>query len=425
MTMPDDGSARPAASAPLPVPPRLTQAVVIICFLFSVINRGLSESFTAFLLPLTREFAADRANVATTYSLMMLMAGFGAPLAGYCFDRFGALRTYVAGLALFGLGFGLAAFAQSLWQLYISIGILGGIAAAALGNAAHSAFLARWFEGARLSRVVSLVYAGLGIGTLLIVPLSQWLIESFGWRHAYLSLSILPFLALLLLMLLDWRRAQAGSPVWQAARQRIAGGSGGQQDWTMRKALREPAFWGLASVFFFTGSGMFSVMVQGVAYLVELGYPPLKAASVYGLVGILTPVGIVGFAWADGRIGRHASALISYIFSLAGLAALWALQFHFNTVLLAIFALGVGLSFGARGPMVSATAARIFQGRRLGQIFGTVMLGSGLGIASGSFFGALLHDLTGSYNAVFVYSGICVVLGALPFWTYRALRDAA
>src|SRR3546814_1902938 len=57
---------------------------------------------------------------------------------------------------------------------------------------------------------------------------------------------------------------------------------------------------------------MFSVMVQAVAYLVELGYPPLQAASIYGLIGVLTPIGIIGFAWADGRIGRHASAAISY-----------------------------------------------------------------------------------------------------------------
>lgn len=420
MSMPDDGS-----SSTTLVPPRLPMAVATICFLFSVINRGLSECFTAFLLPLTREFAADRAHVATIYSLMMLIAGFGAPLAGYGFDRFGARRIYVTGLVLFILGLGLASFAQELWQLYIAIGLLVGCGSAALGNAAHSAFLARWFEGAKLSRSVSLVYAGLGIGTLLIVPLSQWMIETFSWRIAYLGLAALPLVGVMLLPILDWRRAQAGSPGWQAARLAMSSGSSGQHEWTLGKALREPAFWGLASVFFFTGSGIFSVMVQGVAYLVELGYPPLKAASVYGLVGILTPIGIIGFAWADGRIGRHASALLSYIFSLTGLLALWALQFYFNELLIAVFVLCIGLTFGARGPMVSSTAARIFQGRRLGNIFGTVMLGSGLGIAAGSYLGALLHDLTGSYNAVFVYSGICVVLGALPFWTYRALREAA
>ncbi len=418
--MPEEGS-----RGGLLAPANLPRLLVCVCFGFSLLNRGLCESFTAFLLPLTQEFQADRASVATTYSLMMLMSGCGAPLAGYCFDRFGARRIYLVGLGLFSLGLLLAAFAQSLWQLYVALGLCLGAASAALGNAAHSALLARWFEGARLSGAVSWIYAGLGIGTLLIVPLSQLLIEQFGWRWAYGGLAALPILGLLAIRLVDWPRAQAGSETWSTARLMVREGVEPQREWTLRSAMAEPAFWGLASVFFFTGSGMFSVMVQGVAYLVELGYPPLKAASLYGLVGILTPIGIIAFAWADGRIGRHASALISYLFSLSGLLALYLLHYALHPVLLGIFVLGVGLSFGARGPMVSATAARIFQGRRLGNIFGMVMLGSGLGIASGSFIGALLHDLTGGYTAVFIYSGICVVLGALPFWTYRALRNAA
>ncbi len=417
--MPDEGSKLGAVTSRLPL------LLIITCFSFSLINRGLSESFTAFLLPLTQEFGADRASVATTYSLLMLMAGFGSPFAGYCFDRFGALRTYLAGIALFSLGLILASFAQSLWHLYLAVGFCVGCGAAALGNATHSALLARWFEGPKLSRAVSLIYAGLGLGTLLIVPMSQWLIETFGWRMAYLTLGVLPLLALPLLRLVNWRVAQSGSASWSAPRRPAIAGETARQEWTLGTAMRVPAFWGLASVFFFTGSGMFSVMVQGVAYLVELGYAPLKAASIYGLVGILTPIGIIAFAWADSRIGRHASAAISYAFSLAGLLALWLLKFYQHELLLAVFALGVGLSFGARGPMVSATAARIFQGRRLGNIFGMIMLGSGMGVAMGSFCGALLHDLTGGYTAVFIYSGISVVLGAMPFWTYRALRAAA
>src|SRR3546814_13685671 len=103
---------------------------------------------------------------------------------------------------------------------------------------------------------------------------------------------------------------------------------------------------------------MFSVMVQAVAYLIELGYPPLQAASIYGLIGVLTPIGIIGFAWADGRIGRHASAAISHAFSLAGLAALWALKAHPNMVFMPLFVLLVGLFFGSRGPKVGRASVR-------------------------------------------------------------------
>lgn len=413
--MPEDGTGNGTKQAA-----RTAILILVLCFLLNALSRGVGESFTTFLLVLTEEFKADRADVAAIYSLQMLLAGCAAPLAGYCFDRFGPLRLYIGGLVLLIGGLLAASFSGQLWQLYLFIGIGVGSAAASLGNAPHSALVARWFAGAQLSRAMSVVYAALGIGSLLMVPLAQFVIENWGWRIAYRTLAAAALLVVPALLLISWPQAQAGRIVVPPPPPRPDGAAG--EGWTLGRALRNPAFWGLASVFFFTGSGMFSVMVQAVAYLVELGYAPLQAASIYGFVGVLTPLGIIGFAWADGRIGRHPSAAISYLFSLGGLAALWALKAYQGPVLLAAFVLLVGLSFGARGPMVGSTAAKIFQGRSFGVIFGTIMVGSGLGVALGTFIGAKLHDLTGGYTAVFLFSGFCIVMGALPFWTYRALR---
>jgi MFS family permease len=415
--MPEDGSSRHSAA-------RLAVILVGICFLLNVLSRGVGESFTTFLLALTAEFQANRADVAAIYSLQMLLAGLCAPLAGYCFDRFGPLRIYIGGMLLLSAGLLLASFGGAIWHLYIFIGIGVGGGAAFLGNAPHSALLARWFEGGGLSRAMSVVYAALGIGSLLMVPLAQLVIETLGWRNAYRILAGIVLLALPVLLLVSWPTAQVGrvlpprpKPTDGDVTEAIAA-----IEWTIGSAMRNPAFWGLTSVFFFTSAGMFSILVQAVAYLVELGYAPLKAASIYGLVGVLTPIGILGFSWLDVRIGRHSSAALSYAFSLFGLASLWALALWQSPLLLWSFVLLVGLSFGARGPMVGATAARIFHGPRFGMIFGTMMVGSGLGVGFGTFLGAMLHDLTGGYTAVFLFSGICVLLGASPFWTYSALR---
>lgn len=415
--MPEEGSSRQSAT-------RTAVILVGICFLLNMLSRGSGETFTTFLLALTTEFQANRADVAGIYSLQMLLAGLCAPVAGYCFDRFGPLRIYIGGMLLLVAGLLLASFGGAIWQLYIFISIGVGGAAAFLGNAPHSALLARWFEGGGLSRAMSVVYAAMGIGSLLMVPLAQYVIETLGWRNAYRILAGVVLLAIPALLLVSWPTAQVGRVL--PPKPRAADGDVAETvaaiEWTVGSAMRNPAFWGLASVFFFTSAGMFSVMVQAVAYLVELGYAPLKAASIYGIVGVLTPIGILGFSWLDVRIGRHSSAALSYAFSLSGLAALWALKLWQSPLVLWSFVLLVGLSFGARGPLVGATAARIFHGPRFGVIFGTMMVGSGLGVGSGTFIGAILHDLTGGYTAVFLFSGICVLLGAMPFWTYSALR---
>lgn len=403
---------------------RTAVILVGICFLLNLLSRGSGETFTTFLLTLTAEFQANRADVAGIYSLQMLLAGLCAPVAGYCFDRFGPLRIYIGGLLLLAAGLLLASFGGAIWQLYIFIGIGVGGAAAFLGNAPHSALLARWFEGGALSRAMSVVFAAMGVGSLLLVPFAQYAIEAVGWRNAYRIVAGIVLLALPALLLVSWPTAQIGRVL--PPKPRAAEGDAAETlaviEWTVGSAMRNPAFWGLSSVFFFTSAGMFSVLVQAVAYLVELGYAPLKAASIYGLVGVLTPAGIIGFSWLELRIGRHSSAALSYAFSLLGLAALWALKLWQSPLVLWSFVLLVGLSFGARGPMVGATAARIFHGRRFGMIFGTMMVGSGLGVGFGTLTGATLHDLTGGYTAVFLFSGVCVLLGAMPFWTYSALR---
>lgn len=412
--MPEDGSNQRAA--------RTAVILVGLCFMLNALSRGAGETFTTFLLALTGEFQANRADVAAIYSLQMLLAGIGAPVAGYCFDRFGPLQLYIGGLAFLITGLVLASFATAIWQLYFFIGIGLGGAAAALGNAPHSALVARWFEGPPLSRAMSVIYAGLGIGSLLLVPLAQLLIETWGWRNAYRIIAGIIVASTPLLLLVSWPTAQVGRVLPPPPKKTDGGDVIEVLEWTIGSAMRNPAFWGLASVFFFTSAGMFSVLVQAVAYMVELGYAPLQAASIYGLIGVLTPMGIIGFSWLDGRIGRHSSAALSYVFSLAGLASLWALKVWQTPVVLWSFVLLTGLSFGARGPMVGATAARIFHGPRFGMIFGTIMVGSGFGIAFGTFSGATLHDLTGGYTAVFLFSALCVVLGAMPFWTYRSLR---
>jgi len=418
-------------SAALPDDTDLTRAQIIrlvtMATALNVISRGCLDAFAVFLLPLQQEFQSDRASVAAVYSFGLFALGSLSTVAGYLFDRFGPLRLNIVAFVIMVLSLAAASQATQLWHLYICFGLGIGLASASMGNAPQSALLARWFEGRRLSAVMSLIFAGNGLGTLIIVPMAQYGIELRGWRDTYLLLALMAAAGSLLLLLVPWGKVERGRPrpLPPADSNPASEMRAPAVDWTLPKALRLPAFWGLASVFCFTSCGMYSVMVQAVAYLIELGLSPLRAASIYGVIGILTPIGIVAFSWADGRIGRHASAALSYVLSLTGLFALWLLRFGVQEWLIVVFLLGVGLSFGARGPMIAATAARIFRGPRFGSIYGAMMIGSGIGTFSGTFIGALLHDISGGYTVVFIFSGISVLLGATPFWTYRALREAA
>ena len=98
------------------------------------------------------------------------------------------------------------------------------------------------------------------------------------------------------------------------------------------------------------------------------------------------------------------------------------MQYYPNVILLTGFVVCFGSMMGSRGPLITATAMKIFRGKRVGTIFGTISIGSGLGSAFGSWSGGLIHDATHGYNALLVFALASVVLGMIPFLIVPALR---
>jgi MFS family permease len=399
-------------------PARVALFVLALCFALSVLGRGLGESFSVFLKPISETFGWDRAQVVSVYSLTALAGGLSAPLIGRLFDHSGPRTVYSLGLLLLGGAFLTAAFADHLWQFQLSTGICVGIGIAFIGNVPNSILLGRWF-GPRLPTAMAIVYSATGAGVLILLPVSQILIEHIGWRGAYESFGVLALVLLLPLLLLPWRLFATGSPhvVKKAAEDFLDDG------WTLPDAMRHHAFWALFSTFFFTAIGMYAISPQVVAYLIDAGFPPLQAATAWGFSGVVLLFGMLGVSWLDGLIGRRPSVLLSYALSIIGIVMLWALQWYPNIWLLTGFVVCFGSMIGSRGPLLTATAMKLFRGKRVGTIYGAISIGSGLGSAFGSWAGGLIHDLSHSYNPVLAFALIAVVLGMIPFLIVPALRN--
>src|ERR1700732_4226821 len=192
-------------------PARMALNVLALCFTLSVFGRGLGESFTVFLKPISESFGWDRAQVVSVYSLAALSGGLAAPLIGRLFDRSGPRSVYSLGLILLGGAFLIAARAQHLWQFQLSLGLCVGVGIAFIGNVPNSILLGRWF-GPRLPTAMAIVYSATGAGVLVLLPASQVLIDHLGWCGAYQVFGGGALFLLLPLLILPWRLFSNGSP---------------------------------------------------------------------------------------------------------------------------------------------------------------------------------------------------------------------
>jgi len=394
--------------------------VLAVCFLAGMSGRFAFENFPNLVSPLSEEFHFTRGTVASIYSVGGIVTGLSGPFVGALFDRLGPRNVYGLGMISGGLGLILAGMSDTLWQFYLSISVLIGFAAAACGNVTNSALASRWFRK-KLPLALAIIYSSLGAGTFLGLSFSQIFIENFGWRHAEFLLGLCVLSTLLILVFLPWRRIAVGRIETDLTRQLDT--TLPEIEWTLRKAMRTLPFWALGSIFFFTGNAMYALVIQTVTYLIEVGFTPIEASVNFGLTGMLVPVGMLGAGFLALRIGLVLTAMLSYVLTITAVLCLWSLDRSDHLLPLYGFIVCFGLTMGSRGPMIGTIASRLFRGRSFGVIYGAVFVGGGLGMASGSFVSGLLYDLTGAYDAVFIYACICLLIGSSLFILVKEIRN--
>ncbi|MDP2005428.1 MAG: MFS transporter [Rubrivivax sp.] len=409
----DAERARAGSAAVLPV------LVLALCFAFNFIGRGVGDTYMVFLLPLGAEFGWHRSQMTSVYSALMVVSGLASPLSGIVFERWGPRVLYAGGLALLGAGYYLAGQAQTLWQFYLCIGLLGGLGASAIGMVPAAALISRWFDR-RMSTAIGLAYAGFGCGALLMVPLAQTLIDSRGWRDAYHLIGGTLLLLLPLSLTLPWGRIRAGS----AALPPPVARSGAGMPAPLRAALGQRRFWLLVQVMFFTATGMYLIIVQSVAYLVDIGFTPLQAAGAFGSAGMLSVIGVSAAGWLADRYGHKRAATVSFTGTFLGTVVLFVMSFQSTHWLLGAYVLLFGLCQGARGPVIASLSARLFPGPGQAAIYGAIYACMSVGSGLGALLSGVLHDLSGGYRASFVLAMACVIAAAAPFWTSRILIPA-
>jgi MFS family permease len=288
-------------------------------------------------------------------------------------------------------------------------GIVMTLGANCLGLVVFVPLLSRYFVRNR-GMAVSVVQSANGFARAFSAPVTTMMIDGLGWRGAYLWQGV--FMGVVLLPLASLFR---GLEEPTSGSRRIASTDG----WTLREAMRTPHFWLLGAVYMFTGLGSFLVALHQLAFAVDIGFDKLYAAWVLGMGAFLSLPGVIITGTLSDYIGRELSAVVTYGTSIVGVACGMLITSPDQHALLWAHACLFGLTWGARGPAITAKTADLFPGPNLGTILGVITIGTGLGSASGSWLAGYVFDVTGSYKVAFGLSIFFYLCGSVAFWALR------
>jgi MFS family permease len=363
---------------------------------------GVRSAFGVFIKPMEEEFGWGRTSISVVASLSLLLYGAVGPLAGRFADRWGPRRVLAVSAVLIGAGALGTSTVVTLWQLYVTAGILTAIGAGGVGMSVAAAVAARWFE-ARRGLVLGIVGGGMAAGQLLIVPAAMALTMAWGWRWTFVAFGV-GFLILIapLILAFVWNDpGERGLAPYGAAR-----GSApptardiAAQRTGVAEASGTGPFWLLAGSFWvcgYTSSGL--VLTHLIPHATEHGFHAAQAAQALGLMGALNVVGTVASGWICDRFG-HKGPLAAYYF-LRGLSLVFLPYVGTLPGLLA-FAGVFGLNYISTVPPTTALTAKIYGRYSVGELSGWIFLSHQVGSAVGALVGGWLYDRLGDYTLAF------------------------
>ena len=372
------------------------------------IGAGFMQAYTVFLVTFIEAFGWSRAEVSLAYAVSQIVNGISSPLVGWLVDRLGPRRLILIGGSLLTVGLLANSWATQLWHIVVLYGVVMTLGANCLGLVVFVPLLSRYFVRNR-GMAVSVVQSANGFARAFSAPAATLMISGLGWRGAYLWQGL--FMAVLVLPLASLFRG-----VGQGGRRQSATDADG---WTVRQAVRTPHFWLLFSVYLFTGLGSFLVALHQLAFAVNVGFNQLYAAGVLGMGAFLSLPGVIVTGTLSDYVGREISAVVTYGTSILGVIFGLLITSPDQHLLLWLHACFFGLTWGARGPAITAKTADLFPGPNLGAILGVITIGTGLGAAGGSWLAGFVFDTTGSYRVAFSLSIVFYVAGAVAFWALR------
>lgn len=381
---------------------------LLACMLINI-SAGFCYAWSVFQKPLLSLFNWTAVEVSLGFTLIMSVSALPMALAGKAQDHIEPRQVILLGGVLLGLGVIGTGYVNSLWQLYLTYGIIGGLGVGII-YAGTVANMLRFFPDRR-GLASGLLSAGFGSGAVILAPFSAFLIEKYGVMAAFKILGLL-FLVMVGVLSRLVKTAPPGyKPVgWQPPAQGSQNTEVVDKDW--RQMLQDPLFYLIFAIFVLgTTSGL---MIMGHASSIAqeiLKISPQAAAVIVGFLALANTTGRAFWGWVSDRVGRYPIIMLLYILAGTAMLALSKVDTYYVFVLLL---LGIGLCYGGFMGMMASLTADTFGVKHLGVNFGIMFLSVSVAAYAGPRLAAVVKETNnGDYSLAFVIAALLSLIGLM------------
>jgi MFS family permease len=390
-------TARPVSSLPW---------LIIICgCLIAALTFGPRSAMGFFQLPMLAEKGWDRTTFGLAMALQNLFWGAGLPFFGAIADRYGTWRVLALAGIIYAVGLLMMATATTPTMLHIGGGVLVGLGVAAGGFGIVLSAFARHVPVERRSFVFGIGTAAGSAGMFIFAPISQGLIDAYGWSDTLIIMSVamltIPVLAIPLV-----GNSKTGTVSQTEVEQSLGE--------ALREAFGHQSFLLLTSGFFVCGFQVAFITAHFPAYIGDIGIEARYAVIALALVGFFNIIGSL----ASGMIGQRYSKpiFLALIYIGRSIVITGFLLLPQTPTSVIVFAILMGLLWLSTVPPTNALVAIMFGTRHLGLLGGIVFFSHQIGSFLGVWLGGYLYDRFGSYDGVWWLGVVLGLFAAAVHW---------
>lgn len=373
--------------------------------LILALSLGVRHAFGLYLVPMSHEFGWGHNVFSLAIAMQNLVWGAVQPITGAFADKYGSKIVVAVGGALYSLGLLLMAFSSTGLMLNLSVGLILGLALSATSFPVLLSAVGRAAHPDKRSLAMGIASAAGSFGQFIMLPSTLLLLQNIGWSAALVVSSILIALIIPLAWMLKAQMYVAPHTSAQINKVNLSF----KQILVIVK--NHQPFWFLALGFFVCGFQVVFIGIHLPGYLIDHGFNATTGTIFLALVGLFNIVGTYSAGWLGGKYSKP--HLLMWLYGLRGIAIIAFLLLPLSVWTVYAFGVIMGLLWLSTVPLTNGIVANMFGVKYLSMLSGLIFFTHQIGSFFGGWLGGVNHDMTGNYNAIWMFSIALSLLGVL------------